>query len=137
MKRMFKSESLHNFFLEMGTGSVATPGLGQMCVCRTGSKYLSCVLFFVFLHSRADGEQGRAVAVPLVGTLEFSLWPVTSVCSHGQQSLGCGNAGEIKSFSIQSFSLETGPCSFLCGCVELLWPDWYLPCWVCRHLKNI
>lgn len=48
MKRMFKSESLHNFFLEMGTGSVATPGLGQMCVCRTGSKYLSCVLFLYF-----------------------------------------------------------------------------------------
>lgn len=49
MKRMYKSESLHNFFLEKGASSVATPGLGQMFVSRTGSKYLSCVVFLYFL----------------------------------------------------------------------------------------
>lgn len=49
MKRMYKSESLHNFFLEKGASSVATPGLGQMFVSRTGLKYLSCVVFLYFL----------------------------------------------------------------------------------------
>lgn len=112
-----------------------------VCVCRTGLKSLSVLVFF--FGSRADAEQVRAaVAVPLVGTvlLGFSLWPTTPVCRHGQQVLGCTNAGETKTFSTQNFVSEerTVPLHvyYCCGTV-MLWPNCYLACWVCRCLKNI